>query len=141
MALQIRRAAKPGEMLKREPAKRRKLSFPARHKDEGHLDFIRSLPCIITGEKAEAAHVSYASRLHGKGLKGIGCKADDRWTIPLCHRLHMEQHAAAAGEAGWWRAQGIADPLVVAMRLYEASGNRDAAMRVIDDARSVMGGS
>ncbi len=133
--------ARPGELLKREPKKRRKPAFPARHEDSAHIDFIRSLPCLITGEKAEAAHLRFTSRLHGKGITGGGIKPDDRWTLPLCHRLHMEQHASGSGEPGWWRAIGITDPLVVAMRLWEASGDRDAALKVIDDARSVMGGA
>lgn len=122
----------PGALLKGQKARK---PVKARVQDQEHLAFIRSLPCILTGRKAEAAHLRFGSRLHGKAITGIGTKPDDRWVLPLCHDKHMEQHASGLGEPGWWRAQGIADPLVVCMRLWEASGDRDAALRVIEDAR------
>lgn len=55
-----------------------------------HLAWIRSLPCAIrdgtscTG--SQAAHV----RMNTGG--GMGMKPPDRWTVPLCHEHHHEQH-------------------------------------------------
>lgn len=54
-------------------------------RDNGRLDAIRSLPCCQCGAspRSQAAHSNFGQ--HGKG-KGI--KADDRYTIPLCHSCH-----------------------------------------------------
>ena len=55
-----------------------------------HLAWIRSLPCSIRGctcrTGTQAAHV----RMNTGG--GMGMKPPDRWTAPLCHEHHHEQH-------------------------------------------------
>ncbi|MDP7799253.1 DUF968 domain-containing protein [Acinetobacter baumannii] len=49
------------------------------------LNEIRALPCVRCGyPHSQAAHSN--SGKHGKG-KGI--KADDKYTIPLCHNCHQ----------------------------------------------------
>jgi transposase-like protein len=55
------------------------------NRDSKRLDAIRSLPCCQCGAspRSQAAHSNFSA--HGKG-KGI--KADDRYTIPLCHSCH-----------------------------------------------------
>lgn len=54
-------------------------------RDNKRLELIRSLPCCQCGDslRSQAAHSNFG--VHGKG-KGI--KADDRYTIPLCHSCH-----------------------------------------------------
>ncbi|MDU4062390.1 MAG: hypothetical protein E7H59_14690 [Acinetobacter baumannii] len=48
------------------------------------LNEIRALPCVRCGyPHSQAAHSNFSE--HGKG-KGI--KADDNYTIPLCHICH-----------------------------------------------------
>lgn len=56
-------------------------------RDSKRLDAIRSLPCCQCGAspRSQAAHSNFG--IHGKG-KGI--KADDKYTIPLCHGCHGE---------------------------------------------------
>ncbi|WP_033134631.1 DUF968 domain-containing protein [Acinetobacter sp. MN12] len=56
-------------------------------RDAKRLAAIRKLPCIRCGLPApsQAAHSNFGE--HGKG-KGI--KADDRYTIPLCHSCHSD---------------------------------------------------
>jgi len=46
-----------------------------------YLRFIRRLPCVVCGvmRYIEAAHF---------GPRGLGQKADDRQTLPLCHKHH-----------------------------------------------------
>ncbi len=55
------------------------------NRDSKRLDAIRSLPCCQCGAspRSQAAHSNFG--IHGKG-KGI--KADDKYTIPLCHECH-----------------------------------------------------
>ena len=53
-------------------------------RDAKRLAAIRKLPCIKCGQSpSQAAHSNFGN--HGKG-KGI--KADDKYTIPLCHICH-----------------------------------------------------
>ena len=54
-------------------------------RDNRRLERVRSLPCCVCGmgPRSQAAHSNFG--IHGKG-KGI--KADDRYTIPLCHSCH-----------------------------------------------------
>lgn len=136
--MSLRRWDYPGQGLKgdvmKKPAKAGKTV--ERGKDPDHLEFVGGLPCLITGRKAvEVAHVSMTSKIWGKADKGVGKKSDDRWVVPLSKPLHEEQHEM--GEIRFWKKYGI-DPLVVANRLWQCSGDQGAALRVIADARSVM---
>lgn len=115
---------------KRKPARER-----GRQEDAAHLDLIRRLPCLITGEKerVEAAHIRYSSALFGKVNPGTGAKPDDRWTVPLCARLHTEATDAQhrSGEEWWWEERGI-NPLLVAQRLHDLSTGLRAAAQPED---------
>jgi len=55
------------------------------NRDPKRLELIRSLCCCQCGAspRSQAAHSNFG--IHGKG-KGI--KADDSYTIPLCHSCH-----------------------------------------------------
>lgn len=111
-----------------------------RKKEESFLDFLRSLPCIVTGGPAEAAHVRYSSIPHGKRETGAGERPDDRWAVPLSpdeHRLGNDsQHAMS--ERAYWRSRGI-DPLIIAALLYSAyqAGDREGAEHVCYGARNL----
>lgn len=54
-------------------------------RDSKRLAAIRQLPCVECGRAApsQAAHSNFGE--HGKGR---GIKADDKYTIPLCHVCH-----------------------------------------------------
>lgn len=67
--------------------------------DEKHLNYVRSLPCVLcyAPPPNEAAHF----RLGLGG--GMGMKPDDYWTLPLCHMHHNEQTLCKSGELGFWR--------------------------------------
>lgn len=88
-------------------------------KSPSHLDFIRQLPCLLSGRPAEAAHIRYADPRHGKAETGAGRKPDDRWVVPLAPELHRLckgcQHDS--DERAWWESFGI-DPLAVAEELW-----------------------
>lgn len=97
-------------------------------RDERHLAFIRSLPCLLSGGPAEAAHVSYKDPDYGKTGRGIGQKEGDNWTVPLSHEHHMRQHSM--GEKQFWNEVGI-DPCSIAQQLWECTGDRDRALVII----------
>ena len=55
-------------------------------RDAKRLAAIRKLPCIRCGNPdSQAAHSNSAK--HGKGR---GIKADDSFTVPLCHVCHSD---------------------------------------------------
>ena len=55
-------------------------------RDSKRLAEIRKLPCIRCGNPdSQAAHSNSAK--HGKGR---GIKADDSFTVPLCHVCHSD---------------------------------------------------
>ncbi len=75
---------KPG----RKPKKKRKT-------DEAYLDFIRSQPCVISGQQAEPHHIDLSK------LSGMGTKGSDRETIPLNRELHTEAHTIGKATFAW----------------------------------------
>lgn len=50
------------------------------------LESIRKLPCVRCGQSPSQAAHSNSSK-HGKGR---GIKADDQYTVPLCHNCHSQ---------------------------------------------------
>ena len=117
------------------PDVRAKIGARGRVENPAHLAFIRQLPCLTTLStyQIEAAHVRY--RAPGKGSAGMGRKPDDCWVVPLSaleHRTGPDaQHKS--GEAEWWQRRGI-DPVEVARRLFEVSGDVEAGTAIVCDA-------
>ena len=99
-------------------------------KRPAHLDFIRSLPCIVCGDNTstEAAHVRYTDRSVAKPNAGIGAKPSDVFVVPLCGQCHREQHMSM--ERHWWAMYSI-DPVKKALALWAYSGNRELAEQVV----------
>ncbi|MGE0290636.1 MAG: hypothetical protein AB7I42_25145 [Bradyrhizobium sp.] len=102
-----------------------------------YLDWIRTLPCIVTGRApVEAAHISYREDRYGKLGRGLGSKESDQWAIPLCPEEHRRQHSM--NEREFWRSVGI-DPCIVAMALHAAFPNTERALLVIKHIERVPG--
>lgn len=101
-----------------------------RNRDNGHLDFIRSLRCAVCGDNTsvEAAHIRSANRHYGKRHTGLGEKPDDLWTLPVCSRCHRKQHSM--NEVQFYQSRNI-DPWKLALSLYAASGDHELAQEVI----------
>lgn len=76
------------------------MTLARRHKNSGkvnigrrfasHRQWIRGHVCAVAGDDCggdiECAHVE------GSGTKGMGMKASDIYTIPLCHNHHADRH-------------------------------------------------
>lgn len=108
-----------------------------RKEEPEHLEFIRGCPCVICGSRraVEAAHLRTANARYAKPESGMQNKADDKWTLPLCHTHHMEQHDAG-DEMAFWSRYGI-DPFVLALSLYGVSGDEEAATQIIRALRPI----
>lgn len=115
-----------------------KRKIRGRQEDPEHLKFIRKLPCLVTGSmnNVEAAHIRYSDASWGKTNPGVGRKPDDKWVVPLSaakHRLDPDaQHNG--DERGFWERNGI-DPLPIARALWTISGDEEAGMKIVLEAR------
>lgn len=129
-AFAIRR---PDTAFSLSPVKKKR---PREH-DKDHLDFIRSLPCAVCGARpVHAAHIRMAAARYGKRSTGMQEKPSDKWTVPLCAPHHTDgpdaQHKGA--EEAFWERHGI-DPFVLAMSLYQSTGDEEAGEIIIREAR------
>lgn len=85
-------------------------------KNVKYLAFIRTLPCVVTGQHGvDAAHLSTEAKEWGHRGRGKGQKASDRWALPLIRSLHDEQHRG--DEMAFWDRHGI-NPHALACALY-----------------------
>ena len=58
-----------------------------RHKNNKYLQFVRSLPCAYCkAPEADPHHII------GIGMGGMGTRADDLATMPLCMKCHAKVH-------------------------------------------------
>ena len=82
---------KRGGYLKRSPMKKRKRRSRGEKDDAKYLAFVRKLPCCapMKGWVFECEGPVEAHHLTGAG---VGQKADDHDTMPLCRRHHRDLH-------------------------------------------------
>jgi hypothetical protein len=101
---------------------------PKRLRDDAHLRFVASLPCLVCGRMPTQAH-----HLRFAQPRALGRKVSDEWTVPLCLLHHRALHDVG-NEESWWREHGIAAE-TIARELW--AGRRDAGSNVIvlDPAR------
>lgn len=99
-------------------------------KDQAHLKAIRSLPCAIPGC---CASPSEAHHLKQFMTRGMGMKAENKWTLPLCHEHHINgvERVGSNKEHDWFKAHGIDDPIALAAALYAASPDEEAMFKVL----------
>lgn len=106
----------------------------AREKADGHLRFIRRLPCLVTGRRdVEAAHVRFGDiARYFKYETGAGEKPHDKWAVPLSVAEHRRQHSM--NERDYWTLVDI-DPLHIATLLWFHTGDEEACEHIIRNAR------
>jgi hypothetical protein len=74
------------------------MKFPKLQRWESvkYLQWVKSQPCCVCGATADDAH-----HIIGYGQGGIGTKAHDLFTIPLCPVHHSELHK----DPKWWEQE------------------------------------
>ena len=93
------------------------IATPRRIRDEQHLRFVASQPCLVCGRTpAQAHHLRFAQP------RSMGSKVSDEWTVPLCFLHHRALHDVGSEEA-WWGEKGI-DAKAEAQRLWGESHER-----------------
>lgn len=106
-----------------------------REHDDSHLRWLRTLPCVITGERpVEAAHIRYGSAVYGKRETGGAEKPADKWCVPLSIAKHREQHTM--DEREFWARHGL-DPLRIALALHANTGDDEQALVILREAWAV----
>lgn len=100
--------------------------------EEQHLRWLRTLPCVITGGRpVDAAHIRYSDPARGKYETGKNEKPGDRWALPVRSDLHRAQHEGS--ERLFWIRHGL-DPIEIALALWGATGDDDAAEAIIRES-------
>jgi len=104
-----------------------------------HRAFIRALPCLCCSNPApsECAHL----RAHAE----LGLPSSGRYLVPLCGPAtvwadccHSRKHYL--GATRFWSALGI-DPRDVAFRLWRVSGDIEASLHIVMQARQAIAAS
>ena len=103
-----------------------------------YLDWIKSLPCIVTGLPCDDPHHLMRLRTESgeKVIKGVGRRHPDRWSLPVARWLHDALHAAGDDEALLASLGFDARALCAALWAMREDGNRDElARRLLDKVR------
>lgn len=117
----------------RTPKHKREPKLPAHKTRPGmsadHLALVRALPCLVAG----CTQPSQAHHLLSTGERGAGLRSTDKWAVPLCNEHHINgvHRVGSRRELAWFRENGIADPMLVAERLWKATGCLDRMQRVL----------
>lgn len=125
---------RPATAFSLSPGKKKR----PRERREDHLDFVRGCPCLVCGSRVRvhAAHLRASYVALGKRDTGKAEKPDDAWTVPLCAEHHTDgpdaQHKG--DELAFWDRHKI-NPFLVALALFRASGDEEAAEIIIREAR------
>ncbi len=98
-------------------------------KNKKHTKWIAHLPCIVCGRWPP----NVPHHLLKGVTRGMGLKADDSHTVPLCHWCHQDLHLN--GDETDYFAVNEIEPLEVAAHLYELSGKESALDWIIDKYR------
>lgn len=104
-----------------------------RQRNDGHLDWLRTLGSVISGGyPVEAAHIRMADVRFHKRETGKSEKPDDKWCLPLTAEEHRLQHTMS--EKDFWNRHAI-DPCEVALALYLSTGDDVAAEHILRRSR------
>lgn len=104
-----------------------------RDKREGmsakHLVLIRQLPCSLCPSTGVDPH--HLKSLAAAKERGVGLKATDKWTVPLCRFHHSDiERLGSRREVAWFMDHGI-DPHALAHGLWLATGDLGRMLSVL----------
>ena len=95
-----------------------------------HLDCIRKLPCCIPG--CAKMPGGQAHHLKSTGLRGMGMRSPDQFTVSMCedHHLNGVESAGSKNELSWFSKRGI-EALELAAALWAATGDVPKMTRIV----------
>jgi hypothetical protein len=123
----------PTERFTRPPRERARDRRPGM--SPPHLERIRQLACTVCYE-TRGIHAHHLRSGDAARERGIGLKAVDKRTLPLCWAHHDELHRyGSRREADWFQKRGI-NPYLLVNGLWNVSSDRDEDS--LDRMRSVL---
>ena len=138
MSQRLSNFSQPGSLLKKPLKDRLKKKELAQHdrpgNSEAHLKCVRVLNCAtcLAFAPSDPHHLKHGVQHE----RGIGRRATDRWTVPLCRSCHDSvESVGSRREPEWFAKRGIADPLGLASALWNATGNPVAMNKIVDAHR------
>jgi len=87
------------------------IAAPRRLRDEEHLAYVATLPCLVCARTPSQAH-----HLRFAQPRALGRKVSDEWVVPLCNLHHRALHDDGNEEV-WWAQHGV-DAVSEAERLW-----------------------
>ena len=87
------------------------LGAPKRLRDDQHLAFVATQPCLVCSRTPSQAH-----HLRFAQPRALGRKVSDEWVVPLCNLHHRALHDCG-DEKTWWKAHRV-DAITEAERLW-----------------------
>ena len=101
---------------------------PKRIVDKAHSDFLHTLPCCLTGTRQQIIqhHI-----LRAPSRKGG--RAGDNHSLPMSDVLHKILHDKEGNELRFFAKYGIKDPVRLAERLYENTGDYAACIQILEE--------
>ena len=121
----------------KDKARRHRKEPPRRSERPGmsdaHLKMIRQLPCTRCGSPAPSDPHHLKSELSHE--RGMGRRAPDRYTVPLCRGCHDDlERSGTRRERGWFESFGVV-PHYLAEGLWRNTGDLDRMRRVLQAHR------
>jgi hypothetical protein len=93
-----------------------------RIRDKKHLRWLHELPCLCCGKRDDTV-VGHHLRIGTS--RGMGLKAPDNYTVPLCFVCHDAMHRY--GDHYWLEAHDVRNGPDIANRLYELTSKTTEA--------------
>lgn len=114
----------------------RRRRFKTAGQSQKHLDWLKTLPCIVTGVEpcGDAHHL--LGNLDGRP-KGMGRTNRDKDAVPVIRAIHDQAHDSGNDDA-YFRSKGL-DARAIAQALWSVTGDTAAAMRIIHRHRAAAG--
>ena len=91
------------------------------YRSEKYKKFIRSKPCFRCG--ITSYHISVVPAHQNFGYGGMGTKAPDIWTIPLCTNCHSDEHRV--GHDTFWGNKNLKSECMKLIDEYFGSKIKD----------------
>lgn len=119
---------KPPKHKRKAPKSDARAKRPGMSDD--HLSCIRQLPCACC-LKTPAGEAHHLKQDIG-GERGMGLRATDRWTVPLCRLHHDEvERAGSRNEGAFFEGYKIESAPELAAALWLNTGDVPAMTRVL----------
>lgn len=98
---------------------------------EKHLSAIRTLPCCIPGCCVVGCDPHHLKTGLAKLERGMGQRATDRWTLPMCRGHHDEIEAIGSRREEKWFLDRAIEAIDLAAALWTVSPEKGAMARIV----------